>query len=310
MFNKKKKKQAKPVAKAKLVELYRQAVRSEIPLEVVDRKVNAYFTKMSSVEYVQEEVDHEQLLQSTKLPFSKRLFFTLTPLICLILGVTLVGSAAVPIASYYLFTVPAFSQNNLNEVVPKIIVQAKEAPPLASNDLEQPTIINRELDYTNLSNWFPTLSIPEVDESKSPEYIIDIPSLDIQNARVKLGGSNLDKSLIQYPGTAMPGQVGEPVIFGHSILRQFYNPSEKNPRRYISIFSKIMTLSKGDKIYITFDNVKYTYVVKQKRVVKPEDTSILEQVYNSRGLRLITCTPEGTTLERGIVDAEIVANNE
>jgi LPXTG-site transpeptidase (sortase) family protein len=138
------------------------------------------------------------------------------------------------------------------------------------------------------------------------EYTIDIPTLNITNAVIKVGGSNLDESLIAYPGTAMPGEFGAPVIFGHSVLRQFYNPSEKNPRRYNSIFSTIMTLKPGDKIYVTADGVKYTYLVQDKSEVKPEDVYILNQDFGSKKLKLVTCTPEGTYLRRGVITAQLI----
>ena len=116
----------------------------------------------------------------------------------------------------------------------------------------------------------------------------------------------MNKSLIAFPGTALPGEYGAPVIFGHSVLRQFYNPNEKNPRRYNSIFSTIMTLKNGDQIYVTHDNIKYTYVVQEKTEVKPTDVYILNQKYDAAHLKLVTCTPEGTYLRRGVVTAQLV----
>ncbi len=170
-----------------------------------------------------------------------------------------------------------------------------------------PTIDNTELDYTNLSNWFPNLALPNTNDTQQiTEYRLDIPDVDIVNAVVKVGGSNLDKSLIQYPGTADPGQPGSPVIFGHSVLRQFYNPSEKNPRRYLSIFSKIMTLKTGAYIYITQDNIRYTYQVRSREVVQPEDTFILDQDYSQKVLKIVTCVPEGTFLQRGVITANLM----
>ncbi|OGJ40232.1 MAG: hypothetical protein A2378_03345 [Candidatus Pacebacteria bacterium RIFOXYB1_FULL_44_10] len=122
---------------------------------------------------------------------------------------------------------------------------------------------------------------------------------------VNIGGLNLDKSLIQYPGTANPGELGSPVIFGHSVSQLFYNPSESNPRRYISIFTKIMQLKKDDKIIVTYDGITYTYRVTNKMEVKPDDTYILSQRHDTKELKLITCTPPGTYLRRGIVFAQL-----
>src|SRR5258708_871941 len=183
---------------------------------------------------------------------------------------------------------------------------APTPPPQDDPSYIPPKIIKDELDYTNLSNWFTSTTLPQGGQEQDTEYTLDIPGVEIETAKVKLGGSNLDKNLIQYPGTSLPGQAGAPVIFGHSVLRQFYNPQTKNPRRYFSIFSKIMTLENGDKIYLTYNNIKYTYEVRSKSVVQPEDTFILDQHYDSKELKLVTCVPEGTYLQRGVVTAQLI----
>jgi LPXTG-site transpeptidase (sortase) family protein len=67
-----------------------------------------------------------------------------------------------------------------------------------------------------------------------------------------------------------------------------------------------MTLENGDRIYLTYDNVKYTYVVQGKTEVKPDDTFILAQRIDVRQLKLVTCVPEGTVLRRGVVTAQLV----
>lgn len=314
------------IPKEKIVELYRRAVQSNIPLELVEDKVANYLMRARTAEDVEDRVDDQSRRLARKhTSLRKRVFFTLTPLICIFVGVFLLGNAIYPIVTSYFFT-DATQETAMMANMPKIVVEAQTETtgtnvlganttattgattptPTLSPDYVPPTILNDELDYTNLSNWFPSLSMPQVDENNTTQYILDVPSQDIHNATVKLGGSNLDKSLIQYPGTALPGQPGEPVIFGHSILPQFYNPSESNPRRYISIFSKLSTMKSGDLIYITHDNIRYTYQVQKKSIVKPEDTFILEQSYNTRGLRLVTCHPPGTTYLRLVVDAVLV----
>jgi len=67
-----------------------------------------------------------------------------------------------------------------------------------------------------------------------------------------------------------------------------------------------MTLKTGDRIFIDYDGIRYTYEVKDKVEVKPEDLFILEQKYSNRELKLITCVPEGTYLRRGVIVAQLV----
>lgn len=245
---------------------------------------------------------------------TKHRLLHLAPAILITFGSVVLANALWPIASYLVFTSPMLSHPKLispvpdNPVVRQASVVAQAHAEVTTPDLLRPKIIRDDLDYTNLSNWFPQ-GTPETsvepNDQGVQEYIIDIPSLGVEQALVKVGGTDLDNNLIQYPGTANPGELGAPVIFGHSVLRQFYNPSLKNPRRYMSIFSKIMTLQTGDKIYIEYDGIRYTYSVTKKVEVKPEDVYILEQEYNARQLKLITCVPEGTYLRRGVVLAQL-----
>ncbi|MFZ5376402.1 MAG: sortase [Patescibacteria group bacterium] len=321
------------VDQAALIKLYRQALTEGVPLEKVDQKVNKIVSRMSLTEDVEMASDEEKLqqLKAKKIPRSVRIVAALTPLIFLGVGLVLVGSAVMPILGYYLKTLPDMRSNQLAtpipqeqvlDVMPLMVAQASTTDILTSQEDEYgkssgPVIIDAKLDYTNLANWFdnqnpadlkdnPNAVIQDKTEEQLNEYILEIPKLEVYNAVVNIGGTNLNKSLIHYPGTAMPGKAGSPVIFGHSVLRQFYNPKETNPRRYNSIFSKIMTLEKGDKIYLRTGNVKYTYMVDEKTEVKPTDTYILSQRYDVRQLKLVTCVPEGTYLRRGVVTAQLI----
>ena len=97
------------------------------------------------------------------------------------------------------------------------------------------------MDYTQASTWFPGgATKQDFTTSKVDYYTISVPKLKIDSASVAIGGEDLNKSLIQYPGTALPGKRGNSVIFGHSILPIFYNP-----KNYISIFSLLPTCKKG-----------------------------------------------------------------
>jgi sortase A len=223
------------------------------------------------------------------------------------LGSIVLANVAWPIVSYQLFTSPHVQkQTYLSPVSPDYIGGKNSTPNTQTNpDLTTtPQVLGADIDYTDPQNWFPTAKFDHTQPVTT--YTISIPTLDIKDAQVLLGGTDLEKHLIQYPGTAKPGQLGSPVIFGHSILRQFYNPSIDNPQRYVSIFSKIMTLKNGDRIFVDYDGIRYTYEVKDKVEVHPEDLFILEQHYNNRQLKLITCVPEGTYLRRGVIIASLV----
>lgn len=163
-----------------------------------------------------------------------------------------------------------------------------------------------DTDYTQLSNWFvnnpnPTTSDP-IDFSNST-YYLSIPKLKVDQAAVIYGSTDLKKSLIQYPKTALPGQFGSPVVFGHSVLPQFFNP-----KSYLTIFSTLYKLKQGDEIFIDYDHIRYKYLVEEMYEVQPTDLSVLEQRLDGRYLTLVTCSPPGTYLRRLIIKAQITDN--
>lgn len=314
----------KSALQAELVTLYRKALLRGVSLEELEEKVQKQVDRISITDRVEEDFEKKREKRViNRIPRIMRVGAFVVPLAFLSFGIYLVGSAVFPIMAYYVQTSPALQTASLLAPIPREEVM-DVTPLVISNsgsvsgvedewdENAEPVIINEELDYTNLNNWFAASSLPQLDSGQSQrpditrEYTLDIPSLNISNAKVQVGGTDLNKSLVAYEGTALPGNPGAPVIFGHSVLRQFYNPNEKNPRRYNSIFSTIMTLKKGDEIFVTYDGVKYRYIVQEKTEVQPEDVYILTQQYDARQLKLVTCTPEGTYLRRGVVTAQLV----
>jgi sortase A len=160
-------------------------------------------------------------------------------------------------------------------------------------------------DFTQLSNWFVTDNHTDVNQDLTAVtqsiYKISIPKLKIDNATVMLGSMDLKKSLIQYPQTALPGQLGNGVVFGHSVLPQFFNP-----KSYLTIFSTLHRLKQGDEIFIEYDNIRYRYLVEEMYEVQPTDLSVLEQRFDGRYFSFITCSPPGTYLRRLVVRTRIV----
>lgn len=185
-----------------------------------------------------------------------------------------------------------------------ILIHELNAPPSLTflspvpeeNDFSKETSV----DYTKASSWFPNAN-KKFDEVKVTSYKISVSRLNIKKAIVSIGGEDLSQSLIQYPGTALPGQIGNTVIFGHSVLPAFYNPTN-----YLTIFSTIPTLIKGDTITLDYDGITYKYEVEKYFEVEPSDIQILSQDESNSYLTLVTCVPPGLTTRRGIIKARIV----
>jgi sortase A len=201
-------------------------------------------------------------------------------------------SAAFPIVSFQLGYSAKFKQ-----IIDPLSIE--------SYDRSSSILGDMSTDYTQLSNWFvdspdPKLKSNILSSNNQTTYYISIPKLGVKDAVVTVGSMDLKKSLIQYPQTALPGQLGNAVVFGHSVLPQFFSP-----RSYLTIFSTLYKLQQGDEIIVNFDKSTYKYVVDEMYEVQPTDLSVLEQHFDTKNLSLITCSPPGTTLRRLVVKAEL-----
>ena len=108
---------------------------------------------------------------------------------------------------------------------------------------------------------------------------------------------DLHNGVVHYPGTALPGQVGNVVIFGHS-SGQWWAPGN-----YKFIFTLLDKLTYGDRIFIDYKGTRYIYRVYNTKVVLPTDLSVLNQSGGGM-LTLMTCTPVGTSAKRLIIQAQ------
>jgi sortase A len=220
----------------------------------------------------------------------KTAFLTAPSLALTLSGLILIASAIIPIFSYQLFISPKM------EPLKRPLISEEVLGENNSQSLTEP-------DFTDPSVWFPTAPKLTPLPSKITHYNLSIPKLKIDQAVVEIGGQDLKKSLVQYEGTAFPGQFGNSVIYGHSVLPQFYNP-----KNYTTIFATLPTLKIGDEILVDFDGIRYRYLVEEMVEVKPTDISVLEQRYDDSFLTLITCVPPGTYLRRLAVRARLTKN--
>jgi sortase A len=212
---------------------------------------------------------------------------------CIFSGLSMLVWVLYPIIAFEIFYAPKF--NDLIMPVPN-----QGAHLSLGNDLSQ-VLGAATADYTKASVWFPRAVNIKLAAS-STSYTLSVPRFGIDHAVVMTGSENLDQSLIHYTGP-MPGNYGNPVIFGHSTLPFLYNP-----KNYKTIFTRLPELNRGDDIYVDVDKVTYKYKVYDMKVVTPDDLSVLEQSYDSSYVTLVTCVPPGTTLRRLIVRGKLSTN--
>lgn len=141
-----------------------------------------------------------------------------------------------------------------------------------------------------------------------PQYFyLTIDKLGIDRALVETNAKDLnpDDALGHYPGSALPGEVGNSFIFGHSVLPMFYSP-----KNYKAIFSAIDRLNAGDRILISYNNVDYKFLVEDHQLAKPVDVNPLAEYkpryLNESTITLMTCYPAGSKAMRYMVRGILV----
>ncbi|MBZ5493890.1 MAG: class D sortase [Acidobacteriia bacterium] len=133
----------------------------------------------------------------------------------------------------------------------------------------------------------------------SPDQLLtrlEIPKIQM-DAIVVEGASR--RELSEGPGhmkqTAQPGETGNAVITGHRD----------------TFFRHIYELNKGDQIQVRRSGRVFTYQVTGKRIVMPEDISVIKPT-NDPQLTLITCYPTyyiGPAPKRLVVFSKLVDSN-
>jgi sortase A len=127
-----------------------------------------------------------------------------------------------------------------------------------------------------------------------PEGIITIPKIGVEKVFVEgVQLSDLAEGPGHYPGTPLPGQIGNAAIAGHRTTHgaPFYNVNELAP---------------GDKILVQTLAGNYTYVVyKQPFAVKPTAYYVVNNTRDAQ-LTLTSCNPRYSAAERIVIKAKLV----
>ena len=114
-----------------------------------------------------------------------------------------------------------------------------------------------------------------------------------------VGTSDLKRGPGHYPGTALPGQVGNSVISGHRTT-------------YGAPFNRLDELEVGDAIVLESRDTWFTYTVTREQIVAPTAVEVTYAVPGNRTARptkklltLTTCHPKFSAKQRLIITAEL-----
>lgn len=145
-----------------------------------------------------------------------------------------------------------------------------------------------------VNNAVPANATPEV---IIPKVNAEIPVNYAETSNVEANIENdLQNGVVHYPTTALPGQNGNAVYFGHSSS----NILNKGKFKFAFLFLHKLVLD--DTFYLTYSGKIYVYKVISRTIVEPTDVSVLYPVSGQIATAtLITCDPPGTSAHRLIV---------
>ena len=124
------------------------------------------------------------------------------------------------------------------------------------------------------------------------------PTPEVRYGRLEIPSIGLDQPFFEgvtltainrgpshWPGTAMPGEIGNVVIAGHRTT-------------YTRPFWDLQAVQPGDELIFTMeDGTRYVYVHDDTEIVDPEDTHIVDQT-PARTATLFGCHPRGSARHR------------
>lgn len=138
---------------------------------------------------------------------------------------------------------------------------------------------------------------PAPPEDGSTEPRLEIGSIEIPRlalTRLMFEGirlATLDNGPGHWPGTAMPGDVGNVVVAGHRVSHN-------------RDFRDIDQLQPGDEVIMSTMSGRHVYRVLSTEIVKPDAMWVVDQTA-ARTATLFACHPPGSVRERIVVHLEL-----
>jgi len=144
-------------------------------------------------------------------------------------------------------------------------------------------------------------------ETADPDYLwipdrnIETPIQYVDEANEEVFQKALENGIVHYPGTALPGEFGNPYLFGHS-SDYLWKAGD-----YKQVLKELIDIPTDTEVKITNpDGELFIFRVIETKIVGPKEVSVLDQQNHERQLLTIqTSWPLGTALKRYIAVCQI-----
>lgn len=144
--------------------------------------------------------------------------------------------------------------------------------------------------YQHLVQGLTPISIPTPGPEQATRIVI--PAIDADAPVVEGDGwEELKMGVGHHIGSANPGERGNMVVSGHNDV-------------FGEVFRHLGGLMPGDEIIVYAGETPYRYLVREKRIVEPDEASVMEPTTEAT-MALITCYPYLIDTHRLVVIAEL-----
>jgi len=198
--------------------------------------------------------------------------------------------------------------SNIKEKFKKQIKEEKELINNSNSEKTSDFSIRKLVNISNKNDINLNIEItPYENRIVIPKIWKNIPLVDIVNKQIEwedelnnIFMKELENWVVRYPWSSKPWEDWTTFVFWHSSnfpwIKWDFN----------DVFALLDNVEFEDEILIYYNQKKYTYKIREKKVITPWDVSVLERNKKKSELTLMTCWPLWTTLNRLIVVWEIV----
>ena len=195
----------------------------------------------------------------------------------------------------------------------KAIVEAKEENSIEKkydNEIHRNGLERTKKDLENDELQVNIEITPYSNRVVIPKIGKNIPLVDVKNRTIEWENElndifmeELENWVVRYPWSAKPWETWTSFVFGHSSNFPWIDWD------YNDVFATLDNVEYWDEVIVYYWQEKYKYKIREKKVIKPGDVSVLERNKGKSEISIMTCWPIGTTLNRLIVTWELVEEN-
>lgn len=161
-------------------------------------------------------------------------------------------------------------------------------------------ILDNKREFTIEKNNEDELVFVKENSLEIPKIGVSVPLIVAEDSSQKYLDKELDRGVVIFPNSALPSEIGQTIILGHSA------PPDWPKINYDGVFSRINELQEKDEIILYFNQQKYIYNVNKKIFIEKgeEISNNIETPGNT--LLIISCWPPGKNIQRIVVESTLI----